>query len=67
MSLHDYLGFFRQSIEKIENHGYTESIEVNEEIRPNKQAVIKAKIILIDGSVLHICDQRFNSHPIPAV
>jgi len=54
MSLHDYLALFRQAIEKVEDYGYAESIEINEEIRPNKQAVIKAKIALIDGSVLHI-------------
>ena len=54
MSLHDYLELFRQAIEKVEDYGYAESIEINEEIRPNKQAVIKAKIVLIDGSVLHI-------------
>ena len=48
MSLHDYLELFRQAVEKVEDYGYAESIEINEEIRPNKQAVI------IDGSVLHI-------------
>ena len=45
MSLHDYLEFFWQAIEKIENYGYTESIEVNEEIRPKKQAVIMDEIV----------------------
>ena len=54
MSLHDYLELFRKAVEKIEDYGYTETIEVREEIRPNKQAVINAKIVLIDGSVLHI-------------
>ena len=54
MLLHDYLELFRQAIENVEDYGYAESIEINEEIRPNKQAVIKAKIVLIDGSVLHI-------------
>jgi hypothetical protein len=54
MLLRDYLELFRQSIEKIENYGYTESIEIKEEIRPNKQAIIKANIVLVDGSVLHI-------------
>ena len=39
MSLHDYLELFRQAIEKVEDYGYAESIEINEEIRPNKQAV----------------------------
>jgi hypothetical protein len=54
MSLHDYLELFRKAVEKIEDYGYTESVQVREEIRPNKQAVIKAKIVLIDGSILHI-------------
>jgi len=39
MSLHDYLESFRQAIEKIEEYGCTESVQVREEIRPNKQAV----------------------------
>ena len=54
MSLHDYLEKFRQAIEKIEIYGYTESVEIKEELRPNKQAVIKAKIVFINSSVLHI-------------
>ena len=54
MSLRNYLELFRQAIEKLENYGYTESIEIKEEIRPNKQAIIKAKIVLVDSSVLHI-------------
>ncbi len=54
MSLHDYLKSFREAIENVEDYGYAKSIEINEEIRPNKQAVIKAKIVLIDGSVLYI-------------
>jgi hypothetical protein len=54
MSLHDYFESFRKAIEKIEEYGYTESVQVSEEIRPNKQAVIKSKIVFINGSVLHI-------------
>jgi len=54
MLLSNYLQLFRQGIEKLENFGYTESIEIKEEIRPNKQAIIKAKIILVDKSVLYI-------------
>jgi len=45
---------FRRGIEKLENYGYTESIDIKEEIRPNKQAIIKARIVLVDSSVLHI-------------
>ena len=54
MLLRNYLQLFRQGIEKLENFGYTESIQIKEEIRPNKQAIIKAKIILVDNSVLYI-------------
>lgn len=54
MLLHNYLRLFRRGIEKLENYGYTESIYINEERRPNKQAIIKAKIVLVDRSVLHI-------------
>lgn len=54
MLLRNYLQLFRQGIEKLDNFGYTESIEIKEEIRPNKQAIIKAKIILVDNSVLYI-------------
>jgi len=54
MLLHNYLKLFRRCVEKLENYGYTESIEIREEIRPNKQAIIKANIVLVDSSVLHI-------------
>ena len=54
MLLSNYLQLFRQGIEKLENYGYTESVEIKEEIRPNKQAVIKAKIVLVNRSTLHI-------------
>jgi hypothetical protein len=54
MSLRNYLATFHEGIQKLEDYGYTESTEIREEIRPNKQAVIKGKIALVDGSVLHI-------------
>ena len=54
MSLHNYLRQFRQELEKIEDYGYSESLEIKEEIRANKLAVISAHIVLIDGSSLHI-------------
>ncbi len=54
MLLRNYLELFRRSVGKLENYGYTESIEIKEEIRPNKQGIIKANIVLVDGSVLHI-------------
>jgi len=54
MLLRNYLELFRLSIEKFDNYGYAESIEIKEEIRQNKQAIIKANIALVDCSVLHI-------------
>ena len=54
MLLRNYLELFWKGLEKLENYGYTESIEIKEEIRPNKQAIIKANIVLVDRSVLHI-------------
>ena len=54
MLLHKYFVLFQKSIEKLENYGYTECIEIKEEIRPNKQATIKAKIVLVNRSILHI-------------
>lgn len=54
MSLRNYLDSFHQGIEKLEDYGYAESIDIREEIRASKQAIIKARIVLVDGSVLHI-------------
>ena len=54
MLLDEYLDLFRKGIEKIENYGYADSIEIREEIRANKQAILNAKVILIDNSVLYV-------------
>lgn len=54
MLLSNYLQSFRRGMEKLEKYGYTESIDIREEIRSNKQAIIKAKIVLVDRSVMHI-------------
>jgi hypothetical protein len=54
MSLRDYLDSFHQAIGKIDDYGFADSIDIKEEIRPAKQAAINAKIILVDGSILHI-------------
>jgi hypothetical protein len=54
MLLCNYLQSFRRGLEKLEKYGYTESIDIREEIRSNKQAIIKAKIVLVDRSVMHI-------------
>jgi hypothetical protein len=54
MSLHDYLDSFHSAESKIEDFGFSESIDTKIEIRPSKQAVIKARILLVDGSVLQV-------------
>jgi hypothetical protein len=54
MSLRNYLNRFRDEIAKLEDYGYSESLEIKEEIRINKLAVITAHIVLINGSSLHI-------------
>ena len=54
MSLRDFLEFFHRSIGRIDDFGFAESMDIKEEIRPAKQAVTNAKILLIDGSLLHV-------------
>jgi len=54
MSLHDYLDSFHRAISKIEDFGFSESIDIKVEIRPSKQAACKVRIVLIDGPVLQI-------------
>jgi len=54
MSLRNYLASFQRALERLRDYGYAEAIEFKEETRPRKQAVIRAKIILVDDSVLHI-------------
>jgi hypothetical protein len=62
MFLHDYFHSLRSHLERLEDYGYAETIEINEEIRPDKQAIINVRIILINGSELQIkeyIDGRF--------
>jgi len=54
MSLREYIKSFHQALEKLYDYGFAESVDVKNEVRAGKQAVIKAEIILIDASVLHI-------------
>ena len=56
MLLNEYLNRFRKGIQKIENYGYADSIDIREEIRANKQAILNVKVVLINinQSVLHI-------------
>ncbi len=52
MSLRDYVNNLRLQIDKLEDHGFSESLEFQEEIRANKQAVIFVKVVLFNGSSL---------------
>ena len=54
MSLDEYLDLFRKTMEKFEKYGYADIVEIREEVRANKQAILIAKVALIDGSILHI-------------
>ena len=54
MLLNEYLKRFHKSIQKIENYGYADSIDIREEIRANKQAILNVKVVFINQSVLHI-------------
>ena len=54
MLLNEYLNRFRKGMQKIENYGYADSIDIREEIRANKQAILNVKVVLINQSVLHI-------------
>ncbi|MBN1932940.1 MAG: hypothetical protein JW786_15155 [Desulfobacterales bacterium] len=54
MSLREYIKSFHQALEKFYDYGFAESIDVNNEIRAGKQAVIKSKIVFIDSSALYI-------------
>jgi len=54
MSLDEYLALFRKAMEKFEKYGYADMVEIKEEVRANKQAILIAKVVLIDNSILHI-------------
>ncbi len=54
MSLRDYLDSFHSAVGRIDDYGFAESIDINEEIRASKQAVTKVRIVLVDQSVLQV-------------
>jgi len=54
MLLNEYLKRFHEGIQKIENYGYADSVDIREEIRANKQPILNVKVVLINQSVLHI-------------
>ncbi len=54
MSINKYIQSIREAIERLDVYGFAESIDIREEIRAGKQAVIKIKVVLVDSSSLHI-------------
>ncbi len=54
MSLRDYPDSCDSAVERLDDYGFSESIDINEEIRAAKQIVNKAKIVLVDGSVFQV-------------
>ena len=54
MSLRDYLHSFHSAVGRIDDYGFAESVDINEEIRASKQAVTKVRIVLVDRSVLQV-------------
>ena len=54
MLLDEYLDLFRKAIAEFEKYGYADFVEIREEIRANKQAILNSKVVLIDNSILHI-------------
>ncbi len=54
MSISEYLASIRIAVERLDTYGFADSIIFQEEIRAGKQAIIKAEIVLVDGSCLII-------------
>ena len=52
MTLNEYLANLRQGIERLETYGFAESIIFLVELRAGKQAIVKAEVVLVDGSCL---------------
>ena len=51
MLLRNYLNSLHKEIEKLENYGFMESVEVKEEIRAIKQALVTARIVFVIGNI----------------
>ncbi len=54
MQIHDYLHEGRSAIERMDLYGFADVIDIQEELRAGKQAVIQASVVLVDGSSLHV-------------
>jgi hypothetical protein len=64
MSINEYLASIRRAVERLDTYGFAESIIFQEEIRAGKQAIIKAEIVLVDGSCLIIREYVCNKYGI---
>jgi hypothetical protein len=64
MSLSEYLASIRRAIERFDTYGFAESIIFQEEIRAGKQIIIKAEIVLVDGSSLLLREYIDNKYGI---
>ncbi len=54
MSISEYLVSIRRAVGRLDAYGFAESIIFQEELRAGRQAIIKAEVILVDGSCLII-------------
>ena len=54
MSINEYLASIRHALSRFNDYGFAESIVFQEKIRAGKQAIVKAEIVLVDGSCLII-------------
>ena len=54
MSLQKYIDQFRNALEKLLDFGLTESFNFEQEVRPGRQAVINAEVVLINETILYI-------------
>ncbi|WP_244156390.1 toxin-antitoxin system TumE family protein [Desulfonatronospira thiodismutans] len=50
----NYLHEVRSAIERMDLYGFADVIDIQEELRAGKQAVIQASVVLVDGSSLHV-------------
>jgi len=54
MSLQEYIDQFRRTLEKLQDFGLSEFFDFKQEIRPGKRAVINARVVLVNETILHI-------------
>jgi len=54
MLIGEYMISFRRAIELLDDYGFAETITYQEERRAGKQIIVKADVVLVDGSRLII-------------